>query len=200
MLLMFPLYSAQAALVFNIGYKFNGDGTMYGPAPWLKVQFDDISVNTVQLTISAIGLLNGEKVDNLYLNLDPALNPTQLVFSNMVKTGTFEDPNISKGTNCYKADGDGYYDILIAFDQDGLTKAFNGGESVKYTITLASLTANSFDFVSAPGGGMGEYKIATHILAPGGVTSQSVWATIPEPATIALLGLGILTLVRKRKA
>jgi hypothetical protein len=170
------------------------------PPPWLNATFDDGgSAGTVDLTITALGLTAGEKVAGVYFNLDPVLNPALLAFSAPTKTGTFENPTISKGLNGFKADGDGFYDILIAFNNDGATKAFNGGEAVKYTITLASLTANSFDFVSAPDGGEGEYKTAAHLQSLG-TCGNSAWVTTPEPATICLLGLGALSLLRRKRS
>ena len=191
---------AFASLVFfDISVIFDGPGIPTNPAPWLTIAFDDAgSPGTVDLTISALGLDGiNEKVAGVYLNLNPALDPGQLAFSNLAKTGSFADPVVSFGVDTYKADGDGFYDILIAFDTDGATLAFNGGESVQYTISLPSLTANSFDFVSTPGGGTGIYKTAVHLLSLGS-TDESAWGTVPEPATIILLALGGL-LLRKRK-
>jgi hypothetical protein len=169
------------------------------PPPWLNATFDDGgSAGTVDLTITALGLVGDEKVKGVYFNLDPALDPTQLVFSAPIKTGQFEDPGINLGIDGYKADGDGYYDILIEFNPDGANEAFNGGEAVEYTITLASLTANSFDFISAPDGGEGEYVTAAHLQSLD-TTGDSAWVTTPEPATVCLLGLGALSLIRSSR-
>jgi hypothetical protein len=194
---------ASATIVtFDMTVVFEGPGvpTNTPPPPWVTAKFDDEgSPGTVVLTISASGLDgDNEKVAGVYLNLDPAFDPTLLGFSTPTKTGAFDNPVINTGVDGYKADGDGYYDIQINFDPDGPAKAFNGGEIVKYTITLASLTANSFDFLSAPGGGTGVYKAAAHLLSVG-ATDESAWITTPEPATICLLGLGALVLLRRRK-
>jgi hypothetical protein len=197
--------STQAGMVsFNMGAMFSWTGTPTYAPPWLNAKFVDVSPGQVELTISAIGLGLGEKIDGVYLNLDPVLNPFQLAFSAPTKTGTFANPIISHGTSSkpydqYKADGDGKYDILIAFDTT-TAGAFNGGEAVKYTITLASLTANSFDFLSKPAGGNGPFVTAAHILDTGGVSGTSAWVTTPEPATICILGLGALSLLRRRRA
>ena len=198
--LLFTSNVAATIVPFDMTVIYEGTGVPTNPPPWLNATFDDGgSAGTVDLTISAPGLVeNGEKVAGVYFNLDPALDPTQLVFSAPIKTGQFEDPGINLGIDSFKADGDGYYDIRIDFDQDGWKKAFNGGEAVEYTITLASLTANSFDFISAPDGGAGEYETAAHLI--GLADGDSAWITIPEPTTICLLGLGGLGLLRRRKS
>ncbi|MHC4132834.1 MAG: PEP-CTERM sorting domain-containing protein [Planctomycetota bacterium] len=184
---------------FDMDTIFEGPGVPANPPPWMNITFDDGGTDgTVDLTISAPGLDgNNEKVSAVYINLDAALDPTQLVFSTPSKTGSFDDPVISLGVDAFHADGDGLYDILFDFHNDGLTRAFNGLESVQYTITLDSLTANSFDFTSSPDGGVGEYYAAAHILGLG-ETEDSAWIT-PEPTTITLLGLGSLVFLRKRR-
>jgi hypothetical protein len=126
------------------------------------------------------------------LNLDPAFNPTNLVFTNPVKTGTFDDPAVSTGT-AYSADGDGLYDIQFAFDHTGnASKNFGAGESIEYTVTLSSsgtLTASSFDFLSTPAGGHGPYPTAAHVLSIG-EDAKGGWITVPEPASALLLFAG----------
>jgi hypothetical protein len=192
--------SASAGLVsYDISVIFEGPGVPSNPAPWLNVTFDDGgTAGTVDLTITVLNLVgDNEKVAGLYLNLDPFLDPADLLFSAPIITGTLADPVISLGADAYQADGDGNYDILIDFDNDGPTLAFNGGESVYYTITHAGLTADSFDFTSTPGGGTGTYKVAVHLLGLG-AAEDSAWATVPEPATLVLLAFGGLSL-RKRK-
>ncbi len=208
--LVFPLCGVQASVV---SLSFN---TVFGaspvpptnPGPWVKAIFTDVSPGVVDLKISVVGLTDGEKVGEVDLNLDPSLNPYLLAFSDPIKTGSFADPAVNHGTSShpydqYKADGDGKYDIQIAFDTT-TAGAFNNGEVVEYTISLASLTASSFDVLSTSGGGYGPYLAVTHLQDTGGTSGNSCWAyavhggDIPEPATIGLLGLGVLGLRRRK--
>ena len=201
MILVMAINANAGIVSFEMTEIFDGQGIPTNPGPWVNVTFDDGgSPGTVDLTIAASGL-DGihEKVAGVYINLDPTIDPTGLIFSGTAKTGSFEDPVISQGADDFKADGDGYYDILISFDNTVADSAFNYGDTVTYTITLDGLTADSFDFLSAPGGGNGPYKTAAHLLSLGGEDGDSAWATVPEPATIGLLGLGTVLLRRRKK-
>ena len=98
---------------FDMTVIFEGPGVPWNPAPWVNATFDDGgSAGTVTLTLTTGGLAVGtEKVAVWYFNLDPALDPTQLVFSAPIKSGNgaspwFDDPIISKGVDSYQADGD----------------------------------------------------------------------------------------------
>ena len=196
----FPAFATIVS--FDMSAAFPGAGVPVSPPPWMTATFDDGgSSGTVILTISVPGLTgNGQKVDSVYFNLAEGLDPTQLVFSNpTILAGGVQNIVVDHtGYNSYQADGDGFYDVRLSFDTDGPARAFNGGDVIQYTIALASLTANSFNFLSdpAPGGGSGPYKTAAHLQ---GVVSGggSAWVTIPEPATIAILGLGALVLRKK---
>jgi len=191
------LCSAQASIVsFNLNTIFSGTGVPTNPAPWATATITDVSPGQVTLTVVASGLTANEKVKDVYLNLDPALNPTLLVSSGFTKTGTFTTPTITGSANAYKADGDGYYDIDVAFDTGNSNKTFDGGEAVSCTLTLTGLTASSFNFVSSSGGGQGQYYIAAQ-LQNLGTSGQSAWVT-PEPATLMLLGLGAFALRRRK--
>jgi hypothetical protein len=202
--LAFPVCSVHASsLSFNIGTIFNGTAVPANSAPWVNATFTDLSAGQVKLSIVANGLTANEKIGELYFNLDPLLVPTDLAFSVTAMGGAFEDPVISKGINLFKSDGDGYYDVMISFNTDGQQKAFNGGDTLEYTISLPSLTANSFDFISAHDGGAGQYKAVAHLMglvpAPDAPDSTSSWATVPEPATISLLAIGAAALLRRKR-
>jgi hypothetical protein len=148
--------ASATLLSFDMTVIYEGPGVPKNPPPWVNATFDDGgTAGAVDLTISVLGLSgNNEKVAGVYFNLDPALVPGDLSFSDpTLISGDFEDPVISLGIDSFKVNGDGFFDILIEFNQDRWDKAFNGGDAVQYAITLAGLTANSFDFPSAPDGG-----------------------------------------------
>jgi hypothetical protein len=191
--------AARGGLItFGLNEEFSGGTPPEGTVPpaWLTVTIDDGADYTdgiVTLTLAATNLTGSEKVKGWYLNLDPSFIPTNLVFTTPVKTGAFRDPTISKGTDAYKADGDGIYDIEFAFDHTGnASMNFGGGESIQYTVELSSggtLTAASFDFLSTPAGGHGPYLTAAHVQSIG-AGEDSGWVTAPEPATLGILATG----------
>ena len=189
-------FTANATLTFDMGTIFDGPGVPYELGPWVSVSITDTAADTVELTISVPELEGNEKVSGVYLNLDPILDATALSISKLGTVGSFDDPQISTGQDDFKADGDGLYDIRFDFNTD-TENAFNGGEAIVYTISLAGLSEGSFDYLSAPGGGNGPFKAAAHIISLG-EEADSAWITVPEPATMFLLGLSSI-LLRKRK-
>ena len=197
--------TAQASLILGLSAEFSGATPPEGTPPWLNATFEDSVVpDEVTLTLSTPNLTDAESVKEWAFNLDPLLDPTNLVFSEASRTGSFEpaSPDITTGTNFWQADGDGYFDIKITFsNQDGPPMRFGDGDGVVYTITgISGLTADSFDFISEPDGGGGEYKTVAHVLGIGPTDDQSGWVATPEPATLGVLLIGSLALLRKRKA
>jgi len=115
-LLVFPSIVSATIVSLDFSVIFEGPGVPTNPPPWINATFDDGGTpGTVDLTISAPGLNgNPEKISGLYFNLDPVLDPTQLLFSvPTVISGAFEDPLISLGVDSFKADGDGLFDIFV---------------------------------------------------------------------------------------
>jgi hypothetical protein len=199
--------ASGSVILFEATTEFSGGTPPAGATPWLTATMDDGGTpGSVILTLAAANLTGSEFVSGWYLNLDPALDATDLVFSAPTKTGTFDSPTISLGTDAYKPDGDGKYDILFGFAVSGSgggSHRFGVGDSVQYTVTgIGSLTADSFKFESAPAGGHGPFYTAAHVQSIGG-GEDSGWvaatdAIVPEPATVAFVGLGAAGLLMRR--
>jgi hypothetical protein len=189
-----------AEVVLQASFEFSGATPPEGSPPWLTARFDDGGgTGLVTITLEATNLTDNEYVGAWLLNVAPPLDASDLIFSNLAKVGSFADPIISLGENQFKADGDGYFDILIAFAAfDGLTTRFTAGDSVSYTVTAPSLTAESFNCLSAPGGGVGPFPMASHVQGIGQEDDKSGWVTTPEPSYFAVLILGGLAVMRRR--
>jgi len=199
--LPFTATSNAATLTFDMTFEFSGGTQPDGSPPWLSVFIDDGgSAGSVDVTLSAPGLTNPEFVFEWILNLDPALDPNDLVFSAPIKAGSFADPTVATGANAFMADGDGQFDIQVTFaNNDGPPTRFGFGDALTYSITgIATLTASSFDFESQMGGGQGSFPAAAHIGATGPNNEDSGWISTPEPGTLALLALGVPFLRRRR--
>ncbi len=179
-----PLRVQAVAYLYHFGTVFSGSAPA-APAPWVDALYQDVTPGTVRLTLSNVGLTGSENVFGTYLNLDPSLNPTSLTFANVGGSGGFDLPTISTGVDAYKADGDGYFDIKLVFNNDGLSDAsrFTAGEYVIYDISgISGLSAANFAFLSAPDGAPGVFYGAAHIQRVPGDASGWVGSPVPEPS------------------
>lgn len=106
------------------------------------------------------------------------------------------------GLDDFQADGDGRYDILIDFDASAATR-LTPGETIVFDLTSTTIgfTSDSFLVFAAPGGGHGPFRIAAHIQGLPNGESDFITEPIPEPASLLLLGGGLVGLaarLRKR--
>jgi len=168
---------------------------------FLTATYDDGGTpGSLTITFDATNLsLSGEYVAEWYINYDGDPNSLTIEHASGDEADdVFQDP----AANEYKADGDGLYDILFAFDQTAGSR-FEAGETVVYTITGAGITAADFDILSIDTGGNGPYLSAAHVRGtdcvsgigcdPSEPNDGSDWlGAVPEPGPMVLFATSLI--------
>ncbi len=201
---LFPIMTQATMLTFDHNIEFSGATAPAGTSPWITATFDDSfgGANTVRLTMSATNLVGTEFIDDWLFNFDTSLNLASLNFAYI--SGQAAN-NVNTGVDAFPADGDGKFDIEFDFPPPpgAFASEFTTGETSVYDFTyISAITVSSFDFGSVPGGGNGTFKSAAHIQGIGTSGNDSGWIAprngngepIPEPTTMALLGIGLVGL------
>ena len=183
-----------APILYNIDYAFSGSGTGS-----VQAEFTEVGDGLVQLRMASTDL-SGGYASGWYLNLDTNLDASDLDINYV---SGIEADAVGQGTNDFKADGDGFFDLLFSFSTADHDLA--PGEWSVYTLALDGLTADAFNFVSVNGPvGKNGFYAAAKISGGGGIQAWVADADgpapppVPEPASLLLLGAGALPLIRKR--
>lgn len=193
----FSLPAQATSLVMGLNYEFSGANEPAGSTdPWLKATFDDGGTpGVVTLKLEGVGLVANEFVTEWDFNFNP-----DLALDSLGITTSYSDVSIDKGTDNFKADGDGYFDIQFSFVQAPPANRFGAGSVAMFEFTMDGLTVNDFNFVSVDGPvGKTGFLTAAHVQGIGPNDDLSGWiapnsheTVIPEPSTVFLLGLGLL--------
>lgn len=216
-----PATASAAVLVFNLDYEFSGGTAPAGTSPWVRATFEDLVGGGVRLTISNLGLTASEINADFYFNFNPAKNAASVHSGiSLPGTGTHTAWDFyASGNNAWKADGDGFFDFNINFPPPG-DDVFTAGETfvLEFAASTGVTTADfNFPSVDGPVGKTGFYA-AAHIQRIGSNAQNSGWIgargsgngggpgnsngnDVPEPATLALIGLGALAIgaLRRRR-
>ncbi|MCW5936494.1 MAG: PEP-CTERM sorting domain-containing protein [Fimbriimonadaceae bacterium] len=183
------------AITFDFDTKVTGDNPVGTNIATLEIV--DTAADTVTLTLTHnASSAAGQFISKLYLNVDPYVF---LVQSGQTPASKF-DGGIQQSLNGL-LDAGLNFDLSQEFQVSGANSGANRlkpGESVSFMLTGTGLTASSFLSNAVPQGGNRDDVLAMiHLQGiPGGGSVKL--AAVPEPASMAALGLGIAALLRRR--
>ncbi len=182
--------SASAAIVFEFGTIVTGapaGGPLYARLTISNAGTDTVSLffeNTAALPAAA-----GQAVHRLHLNVDPFIAGLTVTSADP----HFEDFDYTQdGQN----DAGSHFDLQINLDIAPPADRFLPGDTMTMTATATGLTENNFLALST---GTPRQAMVHLISIPPNGDSAKVTTPVPEPATMAALGLGVVALLRRRK-
>jgi hypothetical protein len=185
--------------ILRLNQTFSGDDPV-GTSPWVKITFTQQTQYAVTVTVDfpaqAADASKSEFLSDVYLNLDPNLPPSLL---SIAQNGGVAFSSATTHTNAFKADGDGYYDIDIAYPTTNAGRLTTGASS-SFTITDGvPLSIDAFNYPSV-GGAKGAFYTAVHVQGIPGADSGWIGASSglspsPEPSTFFLLLGGAISLL-----
>lgn len=186
---------AANAAVYSFNFDVLVTGDPYGGTNVATLTIADSGANQVLVTLDHNATSSaGQFITDLWFNLNPFIVPTQ---TNQSPSNKFNG-GIVAALNGVGSAGINF-DLEQAFQTSnagGGVNRLKPGESISFNLSGAGLDAG--DFVSKSTGNRTDLYAMIHLQGIANGLSAKIGA-VPEPATMAVLGLGIVPLLRRRK-
>lgn len=199
-----PTQARAAMITFDLVTVFSGANPSGNPS----ITLTDVA-GGVQVTFNSGSISGTEFLDDFFLNYTGDLGSLAAMNTSGVNAN-----GVSFGSNSFKADGDGYFDILFDFPPPpGGSATFGAGETSTWLLTGTGISTALFNDSSfcQTGCGTGSYFAAVHIQGitgglsswngdpdgPGGPPPPPPPTPVPEPASMMLIGTGFLAFAAK---
>lgn len=193
LLVVLSVAGASQALTFNLSAVYTG-ATPGGAAPWATVTITDVAANKVNLRIDHNATsAAGQFISNLYLNLDPFVG--SMTISNE-QNANKRDGVLGLSLNGINGAAGNQFDMRVSFhtsNSGGGVDRLKPGEFWSADLTGTGLAAANFNSVDNNG-----LYVGAHFQGlAGGLSGHT---TVPEPGTMAAMGLGAFAFLRRRRA
>lgn len=179
-------------------YVFNFDHLVTGDTPngysWATLTVSDNGPDNVLVRLDHNATsTSGQFITQLWFNLDPFTPVAQQSKTPSNKFGTFTASQDGVGTAGIDFD---LFQTFQTSNAGGGVNRLKPGEFVTFELVGSGLTAS--DFLSTSSGN-GEFLGMIHLQGIDGGGSAKI-SSVPEPATLGALGVGLAALLRRRKA
>lgn len=187
--------SAHATIVWRFSDVYPGQAVFSAPGPWATLTITN-GVNSGDVDFSITNNMpfgSGNFLGDLLLNT--LVDPVGMTMTNPVHVDSF-----TSGEN-FQTDAGTMFDAEIAFPGGGghlIPTATPWIPVATWTLHQAGLTENSFNAYSTPHDGNKPALALLHLQGLANIDSTKAVPSVPEPATLVLIGLGVSGLLRRR--
>jgi len=193
-LLAGALTSAHASITWHFVNVVSGDPP--DGSDWATLTITDTGTDQVELTLKHNDTsVSPQFISELWLNLTDIPGDLSATFSSPIS-------DISWGDDAFTNTGNQWDVDVELFTSEG--NRLEAGDSVTWTMTGTGLDEQDFNTLSTPEGENIAALGMIHLQAIGGegsakITVDEFFPSVPEPASLAALGVGAIALLHSRR-